>query len=408
MALSKSAVAATFILVVWTLGGCANRHPVLNCKVYRTFLIEGEKVRVESNATDPDKKDRGRLSVAWSSSGGTITPKNGSAEFDSTGLEPGRYEISADVSDGVNAVACSLKIVVDKRQQAPEIVCDPNEFEITELESQELRAQATDPNGDELSYEWTVDEHFVEAESSDFLFDGTELGQGNHRVRVTATDVDGMSASCDFSVFVKRRPHRLPTVALSLEKSNLDAGDTLGASAVASEPDEGSLTYSWELDGRARAETSSRIRINTRGLAAGLHTISVTVSDEREGHDKASEQISVREKMIVHIDRLELDSEAQIQLSKVAQRMSLNLALRATIEGHTDDRGRQEANLRFGHRRAEAAKDYIVDQHAIAPSRIEIRSSGEAEPLGDNRTPEGRRTNRRVELILSHSDGLPE
>ena len=274
----------------------------MSCKVSQTFIIEGEKTRIDADATDPNKQDRGRLSVSWSSSAGAITQKNGSAEFDSSGLEPGKYLVSAEVSDGENTVSCSLDIHVEKRLQAPEVVCDPSEVEITELESTTLRVDALDPNDDHLAYEWTVDEQYVYNDRSDLLFDGAQLGRGTHIVRVTVEDVDEMAASCGFSVIVKRRPNRLPEVVLTLGRSILNVGETFVASAVASDPDNDPLSYSWTLDGRSRAETSSRVRINTRGLSAGLHTVLVAVHDDRNGRGDDSKQISLSEKIVVQIE----------------------------------------------------------------------------------------------------------
>ena len=100
MTSSQSVLAGALALTICVLGGCANKPPTMACKVSRTFIVEGEKTRIDANATDPDQKDRGQLSVSWSSSAGKLTRKNGSAEFDSTGLEPGKYQVSADVSDG--------------------------------------------------------------------------------------------------------------------------------------------------------------------------------------------------------------------------------------------------------------------------------------------------------------------
>ncbi len=372
----------------------------MSCKVSQTFIIEGEKTRIETNATDPNKKDRGRLSVSWSSSAGSITQKNGSAEFDSTGLEPGEYVVSAEVSDGENTASCSINIQVDKRLQPPQVACEPSEVEITELESTTLQVDASDPNNDRLSYEWTVDEQYVYNDRSALLFEATPLGRGTHTVQVTVKDVDEMAAICVFNVTVKRRPNRMPKVALTLEKSKLHVGDTVGASAVGSDPDQDPLSYSWALDGQPRAETSSRIRINTRGLSAGLHTILVAAHDERDGRGEDSKRISLSERIVIQIEELQLSPVEVGKLSKIAQRMRESPELRATITGHTDDRGGEEANLRFGRRRAETARDYLVAEHAIDGGRIAISSLGEAQPLAHNATPEGRRVNRRVEVTL--------
>ncbi len=400
MTSAESVLAAGLALIVCVAGGCANRPPTVSCKVGQTFIIEGEKTRIDTNATDPNKPDQGRLTVSWSSSAGSLTQKNGSAEFDSTGLEPGKYQVSAEVSDGKDTVSCSLDIRVEKRLQAPEAFCDPSQVEITELESTTLQVDALDPNSDQLFYEWTVNEQYVYNEGSALPIGGAKLGLGTHTVQVTVEDVDEMTASCGFSVVVKRRPNRMPEVALTLERSELSVGDTVGASAVASDPDDDPLSYSWALDGRLRAEISPRIRINTRGLSAGRHTILVAAHDDRNGRSVDSGQISLIEKMVVQIEGRRLSPDEEGRLEEIAQKMQRRRELKATITGHTDDRGSEEANFNLGRRRAEAARDYLVAQHSIDASRIAIASLGEAEPLADNAAPKGRKANRRVEVTL--------
>jgi outer membrane protein OmpA-like peptidoglycan-associated protein len=76
-----------------------------------------------------------------------------------------------------------------------------------------------------------------------------------------------------------------------------------------------------------------------------------------------------------------------------------NPSLDVRIEGHTDSQGSAAANQRLSQKRAEAVRRYLVDQ-AIAPTRMEAIGYGEDRPLEDNRTAEGRATNRRVEFHI--------
>ncbi len=70
-----------------------------------------------------------------------------------------------------------------------------------------------------------------------------------------------------------------------------------------------------------------------------------------------------------------------------------------SIEGHTDNVGNDAANLRLSELRAKACLDYLVTK-GVAASRMTSKGFGETQPVGDNATPEGRTTNRRVELKL--------
>ena len=72
---------------------------------------------------------------------------------------------------------------------------------------------------------------------------------------------------------------------------------------------------------------------------------------------------------------------------------------RLRIEGHTDDRGRDDRNLDLSRRRARSVMQWLMD-NGIAQDRLEAWGCGELHPLGENRTASGRQTNRRVEFLL--------
>lgn len=75
-------------------------------------------------------------------------------------------------------------------------------------------------------------------------------------------------------------------------------------------------------------------------------------------------------------------------------------SLHLAIEGHTDSVGTDDYNQQLSERRAQAVRDYFVQQ-GINSGAIEANGYGKTEPIATNDTPEGRQQNRRVELILS-------
>jgi OmpA-OmpF porin, OOP family len=69
------------------------------------------------------------------------------------------------------------------------------------------------------------------------------------------------------------------------------------------------------------------------------------------------------------------------------------------IEGYTDSRGTEFSNLDLAQRRADAVRDFLID-NGISSPRIIARGYGEGDPVAANATAAGRQENRRVEVIV--------
>ena len=67
------------------------------------------------------------------------------------------------------------------------------------------------------------------------------------------------------------------------------------------------------------------------------------------------------------------------------------------IGAHTDNQGTKANNQRLSRKRADAVRHYLM-LRGVGPNQVQAKGYGESTPLGDNKTLEGRRTNRRVEL----------
>jgi outer membrane protein OmpA-like peptidoglycan-associated protein len=96
----------------------------------------------------------------------------------------------------------------------------------------------------------------------------------------------------------------------------------------------------------------------------------------------------------------ELLPGARERLAKVSGIVLAYPSLHVAIEGHTDSVGSDQYNQDLSEHRAEAVRDYFVQQ-GISSSAVEARGFGKSEPIASNDTPEGRQQNRRVELVLS-------
>ncbi|HEY6872681.1 MAG TPA: OmpA family protein [Geobacteraceae bacterium] len=80
--------------------------------------------------------------------------------------------------------------------------------------------------------------------------------------------------------------------------------------------------------------------------------------------------------------------------------MKQNPTTTAVIEGHTDNVGSFEANMKVSKRRAETVVDYLAQRFGIERSRLSAKGYGSTRPVADNATDEGKERNRRIEAII--------
>ena len=70
------------------------------------------------------------------------------------------------------------------------------------------------------------------------------------------------------------------------------------------------------------------------------------------------------------------------------------------VAGYTDSVGHEEYNYELGQRRATSVAGYLVGSKGIDPTQVRVVSYGASKPVADNDTRAGRRSNRRVEILV--------
>jgi outer membrane protein OmpA-like peptidoglycan-associated protein len=101
----------------------------------------------------------------------------------------------------------------------------------------------------------------------------------------------------------------------------------------------------------------------------------------------------------------ELLSSAEARLTQVADTLVTSSPdSTMVVEGHTDSQGNDQYNQKLSQSRADSVRSYLV-QHGVAPDRITAKGMGEAAPVADNKSVEGRANNRRVEIIVQPTGG---
>ena len=98
-------------------------------------------------------------------------------------------------------------------------------------------------------------------------------------------------------------------------------------------------------------------------------------------------------------DRAALAAGSQAIISVAAEILNENPGVRVRVEGYTDSTGPAAYNMGLSHRRAESVSRALV-AGGVAASRLKVEAFGSTHPLANNATAEGRRLNRRVQLVV--------
>lgn len=140
------------------------------------------------------------------------------------------------------------------------------------------------------------------------------------------------------------------------------------------------------LDGVDATAREALARATAAGkLAEGKFLYSVVMSDDA---------------LKFPVGKSTLSPEAQERLTALADRLKAeNKNVYVEVQGHTDDSGSAETNMRLGEARAEAVRLFLNKQ-GVPLNRLATISYGEQAPTAPNSTREGRAANRRVVVVV--------
>ncbi len=147
------------------------------------------------------------------------------------------------------------------------------------------------------------------------------------------------------------------------------------------------------------SERAKRLEAEKRAAAA-MESLQQLASVKEE---KRGIVITLSGSVLFATGKYQLLPIAQQKLNEVASALKDQGFKRLVVEGHTDARGAEGANLRLSEMRANAVRSHLVSQ-GIDPSLISAVGLGESRPVSDNSTSEGRANNRRVEIIVTPED----
>ncbi len=132
-----------------------------------------------------------------------------------------------------------------------------------------------------------------------------------------------------------------------------------------------------------------------RALAGlqNLHLEQRLVLDSRHGPTFAFGSAALTQNAKHEIDGFFDDLETSTNSGSASGRLFV-------VAGHTDSVGAEDYNYALGQWRAERVAGYLVGKEGLDPTQVRVVSYGASKPIADNSTSRGRRSNRRVEILV--------
>ena len=159
------------------------------------------------------------------------------------------------------------------------------------------------------------------------------------------------------------------------------------------------------LQGQVEA-TQTKVREHDTRITEASRTAQEALQRAQEAGKLAEgkllyETVLSDDKVRFGFDKASVSDEAKAALDTFASPIvGGNENVYVEIQGHTDSVGSDTYNEELGLERAEAVRRYLNMQHHIPLHRMSVISYGEAAPVTDNKSRDGRAQNRRVVLVV--------
>jgi len=111
-----------------------------------------------------------------------------------------------------------------------------------------------------------------------------------------------------------------------------------------------------------------------------------------------NDKVVITQQVFFETNRAKIRSQSFELLNTVAQVLRDFPEVRVEVQGHTDDKGADKANMKLSQSRAESVREYLIGR-GVEPYRMTATGYGETKPIDSNKSTTGRAANRRVEFV---------
>jgi len=179
--------------------------PTAACSADKSSVYQGttDPVAVHVAATDVDNVG---LTYSYTATGGAVDGTGPDVRWNPSGVAIGSYTVNAKVDNGHGGTAtCSVDIAVAKKPNRPPVIsCSPERNPITAGERVAINSQASDPDGDPITYSYSASAGQISGTGPTAQFDSTGLSAGSYTITCTADDGQGGRTSATTNVDVQQ------------------------------------------------------------------------------------------------------------------------------------------------------------------------------------------------------------
>ncbi len=180
------------------------------CSINPASVMAGEPVTLSVNATNIPKNHT--VKYTYNATGGKVTPKDNTAEVDTTGMAPGNYTVTATVTDNKPKkneapATCNASFTIQEPpKHPPTISCSANPTTVQSGQPVNISCTGSSPDNRPLTYNCTASAGRLSMNGPNGTLDTAGLPAGPVTVNCTVTDDRGLSASTSTEATVEVPP----------------------------------------------------------------------------------------------------------------------------------------------------------------------------------------------------------
>ncbi len=197
------------IVINW--GGNRPKAPdvvTASCSVDKSSIMADSGDMISAMAQGSDSYSH-PINYTWAATGGKVDGSGPQVRWQSAGVAPGTYTISAHLDDGRgNNASCSSDVTVSPKPvpPAPTMSCSADPSSVQAGERSAVTATVNDSTNTALTYAWQANSGQVVGTGASVQFDSTGLAPGDYTVTGRATNANGAAADCTTTVTIQQPP----------------------------------------------------------------------------------------------------------------------------------------------------------------------------------------------------------